>query len=81
MRFLANIYEPTDPTKVLPERGFTRLETWQRWQVYLRDKVIGDPMPADGLDARTLRQLGIVGVYQPEPGDVPVEELGREFVA
>lgn len=71
MRFLCNIYEPTDPTKVLPEAGRTRLETWQRWQLWLAGKIIGDPQPAPehGADVRMLRQLGIVGVYEPEPGD------------
>ena len=66
LKWLSNIYDPKMPdAKMLVARSFeqTQEEAW-RWHMYwLRDKVIGKPVPTDYYTVEQLVGMNMVGVY------------------
>ncbi|WP_157237545.1 hypothetical protein [Beggiatoa alba] len=64
--FLRNIYNPELPDvleKIPPHPQLSKVELYQQQQVWLQDKVLGEPQETKIWTVNELKELGFVGVY------------------
>jgi hypothetical protein len=67
--FLMNHYDPRLPEHrkyVFSFFNDTPTEAWARWQHWLIDKTVGEPMPTPDSTVEDLKAQNIVGIYGPD---------------
>ena len=66
MKWITNTYDPKAPDAQFSCARMgdeTQAEAWQNYQLWLSNKIIGEPKATKEYTAEQLKAMGMVGVY------------------